>query len=232
MISKKSRSSNGVLNAFFVLLALTSIAATSFLWQRKQVHIASILVVDTSKSMRESGDFDRVIDIACSEIKEHTATGDTFALQSFAASTSVLHAVKIENRLDGLSLCKDINALLEQGKVDNQIGTSLHGALERLHNQQAHAKQSNTRGTVITILVHADDQGVGSQAIPLEQTLESAERLLNENTQLVLIAIDNQLQQKLVETIQHPQVRISALSDGSIRNSINSAYQSARNGGG
>lgn len=194
--------------------------------------VHSHVLVDRSGSALASDEFPTLIDNVCKGIKEDIKTDDRLTLIPYAAESTVTHTIQIDDRLTKLGMCKDQNFtdLLDQHRgVDTVEGTNLQQTLAQLKPDVS--SSPTDEGNVILLLAHADDQGVGAQnAIPLAETAAIAEELLSQpNAVLVVFAVDGQLQRDLKLLLQqHPQARVSALSEGSIADSLDWAYRTAR----
>ncbi|MEO1147776.1 MAG: VWA domain-containing protein [Cyanobacteria bacterium J06638_22] len=216
--------------ASFALMGVGVIGCALWLL-RQQTPISSYLIVDVSESMRDSGQLEDLSHQICIGIQEQTISGDSFTVMPFANTSAVTHAVEIQNRLDVLGLCKGetLTALLEAESVAAEEGTSLHDTLAHLQQHVSIGGQDE-QGRVISILIHANDQGVGAHdAIAIAETAQLAESLLTEGTVLVLFAVESDLQRDLQSALQHPHVRVSALSPESIETSLVWAFSTARN---
>ena len=212
-------------------LIAASVVGGSYWLQQQQQPIDSYLIINVSDSMRGSGQLEELTQHVCKGMQDQTFTGDFLTVIPFADTSKVTHATAIQNRMDVLGLCKEdkLFSLLDPQGVAKGEGTSLAETLERLQHQESNLSNAEKQNSVISILIHADDQGTGAEnAIALKETAKRAEALLNDGTVLVFFAVDADLQRDLQAVLHHPRVKVSALSPESIEATLLWAFSTAR----
>lgn len=200
---------------------------------RGPLPVETILLVDVSGSARASGQLETLSAAVCKQAKEHIMTGDTVVFKPYAAKSTTTHRMQPKDRLGVMGLCNNKNfanhlfgtAITDD--VASEDGTSLFRTMQNIN---AATDSDAAIGTVITLVIDADDQAVGAEkAVPLTETTQHMESLLvNNNTALVVFAIDGDLRRGLEASLQHPQARVSPLSEQSIENAMQWAYDIAR----
>jgi len=195
------------------------------------------LLVDVSESSEGSGQLGLLTAAICDQVKTHIRTGDGLRITPFAAESDTTHAVTFNNRMELMGMCQDknfanyITSAAIAADVASTAGTSLSNAVQKMKPEKTQTKKHEaSTGKVNFLLVHADDSGLGAhQEVPLTEIVEQMESLLNEkNTVLVVFAMDGDLRRKLDKALQHPQAKVSPLSEQSIEESIQWAYEIAR----